>query len=132
MGEPVQKPPHFHLLVWDNNISVAASRSGCHNVLVKGKGYEDDNGQEIDNGRESAHCFWAAKRQQHPLKNRGMAYVHLNLPNFGHVFAFQASGHESWSQPSYETVCGCKCDSTESQRGNQGFAITLKGVGNDC
>jgi len=61
MRESVQEPPHFHLLNWNNDIPVATTRSGCHYVLVKGKGYEDDNGEKVNNGGNSAHCFWAAE-----------------------------------------------------------------------
>lgn len=88
MWEPVQKTSHFHLLNCYNDVPVATSRSGCHYILVKGKGYEDDNGEKVNNGAKSAHCFRAAENVslRTCTTKGGVSYIsifrtlHMSLP----------------------------------------------------
>jgi hypothetical protein len=42
MGESMEEPPSLNMLVFDNNVTIASTRSGCDNILVEGKGNEND------------------------------------------------------------------------------------------
>lgn len=56
-------------------------------------------------------------------------YSHLHASRFRHVSAFKASSHEYIAKPANETIREGKGDTTESERGKQGFARALEGVG---
>ena len=54
--------------------------------------------------------------------------VHLNLPDFGHVLALQASSHKRRAEPSDTTESGGERDPAQSERRNERITITGEGM----
>ena len=57
MGKSMQVTASLNVLVFDNHITVSATRSSGHYVLIEGKRNEDDEEYQIDNCTDSSHCL---------------------------------------------------------------------------
>jgi hypothetical protein len=111
MGEPMKEPPLLDMLHMKDNITVAASTSSRHDILVERKRNEDDDDQKIDNRADASHA----------LRN-------LSLMMLAHVDPSQAHFHERGTQPSNHGISGTECDTAEGKRCDEWLAISLEVV----
>lgn len=55
--ETMQEAALVDVLELDHDITITTTTGGGNNVLVKGKGNEDDNGQKVDSSTDSTHTL---------------------------------------------------------------------------
>lgn len=101
----------FHL---ENHITVPATARRGHDILVKRKRDEDNDGQEVHRRAHGAHAL------------RDLALVRL-----AHVPAHEAGAHERGAQPADHGVAQREGKKGQSEGGDEGLAIALECVCED-
>lgn len=91
MREPMEEAALLDVLDLQDHITIASPTCGRHNVLVEGKGDEDDDDEQVDDGADSTHAL------------RKLFFV-----VFAHVDAFQASLDEGRTEPSNHGIAGAE------------------------
>lgn len=99
MRKLVQQSSLLHILDIHDHISISATTSGHHNVLVKGKRDEDHDDDQVDDGADGSHAL----RQL-------LLVVHL-----GHVAAPEAGANKGRAQPADHGVAGSKGEAAEGE-----------------
>lgn len=59
----MQCPACLYMVILKYNVAIAATRCGCDDVLIEGKGNEEDENQKINNRANSAHGFRSTSSQ---------------------------------------------------------------------
>ncbi|KAF1737541.1 hypothetical protein CRV24_003161 [Beauveria bassiana] len=96
----------------EDNIAVAAAARGRDNVLVKGKRYEDDDGEEVDGGADGAH-----------------ALGQLGPAGLGEVAAAEAGADKRGPEPADHGVAERKGGKGEGERRDERLAVAGECVG---
>lgn len=115
MRKLVQQSALVHMLDIEDNVSISATTSDGDDVLVEGKGDEDHDDDQVDDGADGAHAL-------------GQLLLVVDL---GHVAAPEAGADEGRAQPADHGVAGGKGQAAEGERRDEGLAIAAKGVGED-
>lgn len=120
----MQRPTSFDMMNLEDNITIAATRSRCHNVLVEGKWNKKDEDQKIDNRADSAHGLWSSHIS--PIQHNGI-HSHDRPLRLGHVLSTHPSLNKNRTKPSDHAIRYCKGNAAECngwcQRGALSFAL---------
>ncbi len=114
MGEPVEEAALVDVLGLEDDVAVAAAARGGDNVLVKGKGDEDDDGEQVDGGTDGAH-----------------ALGQLDLVDLGEVAPAEAGLDKGRAEPADHGVAERKGGARERERRDERLAVAGEGVGQD-
>jgi hypothetical protein len=115
MRKPVKEPSLLNMLNMEDNITIAASTSSRHDILVERKRNEDNDDQKIDNSANASH-----------------ALRDLSLVMLAHVNSSQARLHKRRTQPSNHGIGGAERDAAEGKRSDEWLAIGLEVVDEDA
>lgn len=110
----MQEAALIHMLKVQDDIAIPTAARSCDNVLVKGKGDEDDDGDEVDGGAHGAHA----------LGEEGPG-------GFAHVDAAEPRGDEARAEPADHGIRDGEGEGGKGERGDERLAIAVKGVCED-
>lgn len=112
----VQQTTLINVVKLDDDITIASTTGSGDNILVERKRDKHHDGEEVYGGADGAHALGDL-----------VAVVDL-----AHVAAAKASLHKGRSEPADHGEAEGKGEHREAQEGDEGFAIALEGVCEDC
>lgn len=112
MREAVEEAALVDMLGLEDDVAVAAAASGGDNVLVKGKGDEDDDGEEVYGGADGAH-----------------ALGQLNAAGLEQVAAAEAGPDKRRPEPADHGVAEGKGGTRERERRDERLAVAVERIG---